>query len=264
MGLKEAWRYLLGRWSFCSVPVLLFCTSFITLREKVTKGILQPTSLESQLTLDPDPHIDWVEFRECRTVPVLSVGGKTLAEPRDFLSLPRSGGTVVWLSSNTRLQVIEVTPKNAADIRSMRLGELRWRFQWLPDWAVPTLIENFMPPAAMPLGKSANIDWAGPLGVPDGQPDEVIRVTLRRWVLRRIATWEIETEDRHRHWISTANWQGWWLIKPEVSNSPEIDERDAVVRLCFPDFGDFEKTPAFTLRALDREGRTIFERTVRK
>lgn len=264
IGLKEAWRYRAGRWSFLSVPLLLFCVSFITLHEKATWEVLQHPLPISEITLQPKPTTDWIEFRGPRTVPALSTEGSALVEPRDFIPPLRMDGVAVMLSSNARSKVIEVKSKVPEEIQGIRFGQLCWRLQWLPYWAVPVLIKNFIPPEVLPLGKSANVDLAGPLGLPDGQPDEVIRVTLRRWVLRRIATWEIETEFQHRHWISTPNWQGWWLIRPDISNPPEIAEGHSVVRLCFPDFGDFERAPEFTLRALDAEGRTIFEQTIRK
>ena len=113
-------------------------------------------------------------------------------------------------------------------------------------------------------GKTGNIDLAGSLGLPDGQPDEVIEVTVKPWLQPYLKTWEIETEYHNRHWISSPNSQGWWIIKAEVNEAKSNGGRDSLIKLCFPDSGDFERAPTFRIRATDLEGHIIWERTFAK
>jgi hypothetical protein len=260
VGLKEAWRYSLGRWSFCSVPLLLFCVSFIVLREKVTGAILPPSPGLPVVIASTAP-IDWIEFVGAQVTPSIAVDGRTLFDPAEVIAVSRTDRKIVWVSSRVRSRALTAA---ATDAERIEYGRLTWSFRWLPRWALPVFLKYFTVPKVVCLGKAGNVDLAGPLGIPDGQSDEVISVALRPWVLRRIASWEIETEFQHRHWSSAANPYGWWLIKPDTTNSPEIAEQDSVIRLCFPDSGDFERAPEFTLRARDREGHTIFERVIRK
>jgi hypothetical protein len=112
------------------------------------------------------------------------------------------------------------------------------------------------------LGKPG-IDLAGPSGVPDGEPDLVIQVTVDARILHEIATWDIQANGGIGYWISTPNPNGWWLIKTEVDPKEKINSDRSVIRLCFTDNGD-QKISAFTLRALDRQGTIIIEHTVRK
>jgi hypothetical protein len=79
-----------------------------------------------------------------------------------------------------------------------------------------------------------------------------------------ITGWEIETSDRHGHWLSIANSQGWWLIK--IDPLPKTDARSKRVqlRLIFPDYGDFERATGFALRATDIDGNLLIDQTIRK
>jgi len=51
----------------------------------------------------------------------------------------------------------------------------------------------------------------------------VIAVQLKEDLAQMITGWKTETLDRHGHWLSIANSQGWWLIK--VDPLPTTDTR---------------------------------------
>ena len=264
VGLKEAWKYRLGRWSFLSVPVLLLGISCVTLRQRQTSESFPAPA--DQLTIPASRHnpLDWLEFIEARTAPKLFAQGRALFPPRDYLVLGHPNGIAVMLSKRAGSKPIIVETKGSEEFRHLRAGTLDWQLQLIPRWVTPLVANRFANPTVSVLGKTSNVDIAGPLGTPDGHPDEVIQVTLKPWLQSRIDTWEIETEYQSRHWISTSNPQGWWVIKTEVNASQTIEAGDPQIRLCFPDFGDFERAPTFKIRATDADGYLVWEQTIPK
>jgi hypothetical protein len=158
---------------------------------------------------------------------------------------------------------IKIALQGVANSQTPEFGTLDWRRRWTPRTAVLALQDYLFSPTVVLLGKTQNVDIIGPKGEPDGEPDQVVRVTLHQRLFDRIRAWEIETDDKHGHWVTTPNSQGWWLIKVHESQKKEGSDQIQVT-LCFPDFGDFEKASAFAVRASDASGRYVFEREVRK
>lgn len=115
------------------------------------------------------------------------------------------------------------------------------------------------------------IDLSGPSGVPDGDPDLVIQITMLPELMLEIGVWDIEATpgpnapDSSQScyflcWTSAVNSRGWWLIKSDV---PErLSDGRLRIRLCFPETGDIQNTSAFVLRGLDAQGAVLFERKV--
>jgi hypothetical protein len=136
VGLKEAWKYRVGRWSFCSVPLLLFAVCFITLREEVTSESPADAAAMIKISSEPNQSTDWIDFVASRAVPPLSAGGKQLVELRDFRN-PRANRTTVWLSTSARSKAISFDPQKAEGLQSLRFGRLSWRIGWAPPWAKP-------------------------------------------------------------------------------------------------------------------------------
>ncbi len=118
-------------------------------------------------------------------------------------------------------------------------------------------------PEVLLLGKPG-VDVSGPAGIPDGQPDVVIQVTLPQRTLREVSAWEIETSDHHGHWTSAKNPNGWWLIKAVPDTEQKLEANSSRIKLYFAGTGDFDNASAFILRALDNEGDSVFEQTVQK
>jgi hypothetical protein len=134
----------------------------------------------------------------------------------------------------------------------------------IPRWLIPLVVKRFSEPTVLVRGKVDNIDLAGPLGVPDNQPDEVIQVSVKPWLEPYVKTWEIETDYHDRHWISAINPQRWWLIRTAIDHAQTPGDAYSHIKLCFPDFGDFERAPTFRLRATDSRGNIVWERTILK
>jgi len=123
VGLKEAWKYRVVRWSFCSVPLLLFAICFITLREEVTSEIPADAAAMIQISSEPNQPTDWIEFVGSRTVPPLLAQGNQLVELREFRN-PWANKATVWLSTSARSKAISFDPQKAEGLRSLRLGRL--------------------------------------------------------------------------------------------------------------------------------------------
>jgi hypothetical protein len=113
-------------------------------------------------------------------------------------------------------------------------------------------------------GADGKIDIVGPAGIPDGRADQVIDVALDRTLSSRIASWDIETTDKRGHWVSAPNVNGWWLIKVDTASETGLAEGKTRLRLYFPDYGDFERASAFTLRATDIDGTLVINQTIQK
>jgi hypothetical protein len=141
VGLKEAWKYRVGRWSFCSVPLLLFAVCFITLREEVTSEIPADAAAMIQISSGPNQPTDWIEFVGSRIIPPLSAQGNRLVELREFRN-PWGNEATVWLSTSVRSRAISFDPQKAQGLRSLRLGRLSWQIGWAPQWAEAILIKG--------------------------------------------------------------------------------------------------------------------------
>jgi hypothetical protein len=256
VGLKEAWRYRVGRWSFYSVPLLLFATCFIALRDEVTSEISQPTAAMVQIPFERSKSADWILFVGSKTVPPLLAQRNELVRLREYKAITRVDGTAVILSTSARSETIDFDPHKAEGLRGVRLGRLSWRTQWMPRW--PTAISA---PKIVFFGKPG-IDIGGPAGVPDGQPDDVIQIDLQQAELQKVSVWDVETTDHHGHVISIPNAYGWWLIKvkTDIEAGQTLGTGRTRIWLCFPDSADIDNAPGITVRALDGEGGVVFEK----
>ena len=151
------------------MPLLLFAVCFITLREEVTSEIAADAAPIIQISSKPNQRTDWIEFVGSPTVPPLLAQGNRLIDLREFRN-PWANKATVWLSTSARFKAISFDPQKAEGLRSLRFGTIEWRIGWPPPWAKPMADVVF-------LGKPG-IDITGPSGVPDGEPDLVLQVTL--------------------------------------------------------------------------------------
>ncbi|HYJ04377.1 MAG TPA: hypothetical protein VEX43_04545 [Chthoniobacterales bacterium] len=117
-------------------------------------------------------------------------------------------------------------------------------------------------PAEVTSLGNTGLDVIGPEREPDGRADLCIRVTLPQRSLRQISAWEIET--KRGHWLSSPNPHGWWPIASIPVENKSNPSSQTTIQLYFPDPEDLEKETVFILRARDRRGLPIFERSVLK
>jgi hypothetical protein len=262
-GVKHSWKDRVGRWSYGLVLLILLPTCVLSLEED-TRG---RATLASDSIMDVTPaqgqHIDWIAFPGASAMPKLYVDGRELMQFSEYVAPIRPDGTAVLMARAMQQKSIKIDLQGVANSQGAEFGTLDWRRRWTPRTMALAVQDYFFAPTIVLLGKSQNVDIAGPKGEPDGEPDQVVQVTLHQRLFDRIRAWAIETNDRHGHWVTTPNSQGWWLIKIRESQKKEGSDQIQVT-LCFPDFGDFEKAGAFALRASDASGRNVFEREVRK
>jgi hypothetical protein len=127
--LKEAWKFKIGRWSYLSVPLLLFLVFFVHLRER-TIGSLPttlPVVIGGQVGAEP---VDWIFFEGSYTCPDLVAAGRQLVRKGDFEDSLRPDGTIVLLSTKLRHSPVEVDPRALSELGQIKYGNLHWTIRW--------------------------------------------------------------------------------------------------------------------------------------
>jgi hypothetical protein len=261
VGLREAWKDRIGRFSCVLILPILVPICFLTLKENVLGRITPP--LSDKLILPPAgaSKVDWI----------LLVGAETKSDPfrsefnltafQDFITIGRNDGRLTLLANRARRRAITIEPADAAESKTVVYGTLDWSLRW-----PPRPLER-RPSRALEVvlrRTEQGLDVTGPQGVPDGRADQVIEVRLDEEFRRTIAAWEIETTDYHGHWLTNANLNGWWLIKVDPLPPTDTQPHRVGLRLIFPDYGDFERAPGFVLRATDIDGNLLIDQTIQK
>jgi hypothetical protein len=258
VGLREAWKDKVGLWSLALILPLLLLGCFLNLRQH-TSGRIQTENLSDSKAVTVGPNIAWIFFRESSQLPAMKDNGADLKLYFDYVQPNRRVGSWVLLSKTGRNLTVRIDPQQRPELKSIDYGTLKWRLQW--RWRSRAQLAI---PAVTMLGKGGYLDLAGPEGGPDGKPDEVVQIDLESPALKRIKSWEIETTDKRGHWVTAANPNGWWLIKVDPSTEPRLTEGKTRLRLCFADYGDFERASGFTLRATDSDGNLVINQTIQK
>lgn len=264
VGVKHSWKDRAGRWSYSLVVLILLPICFLSLHEHVRGRVAPPTD-SSIMEINPTEtqRVDWISFPGVSGAPKLYAAGRALLQFPEYVVPIRPDGTAVLLARAIQEKAIKIDVQSLTGLQSTEFGTLDWHRRWTPRTIALALQDYLFSPAIVLLGKGQKVDIAGPQGGPDGEPDEVIQVTLRQRLFDQIRAWEIETNDRRGHWVTSPNSQGWWLIK--IRDSHKMEGTDQIeVTICFPDFGDFENASAVAVRASDGNGRSIFEREIRK
>jgi len=263
IGLREAWKTRLGRWSLCSIPLLLALVCFVTLREK-TFASFSPA--DARLITIPDEgarSIDWVLLRGASSIPArITTNGREWQYAADFMCKGRADGFAILPSKRVAGRAFEITPQNPQEIQRVELGELVWTIRWSPKWLLYQWTRRFTQMRVSILGKVAGVDVTGLSGIPDGVPDEVVTIDLPDWVSSQIKEWQIELADNRGHWFTSPTVQGDLLIK--TSNPPDVQGTgDAgAIRLCFPDNGNFDTATVVHLRGFDAQGQLVIESAI--
>jgi hypothetical protein len=259
VGLKEGWRTRAGRWSFGSIPVLLFLVCFVTLRENVV-ATLATDGRPITIPRSTDQPVDWIHLQGTIVLPPLETNGAPLRYAKDFQWAPGPDGIGILLSKYVTQTKITVT--NTKDIQRVFYGQLVWQFGWSPQRLLTEWTRRFTRARVSFLGQQAGLDLAGPSGVPDGVPDQAITVELPGWLMDRIENWEIELPDNRGRWFSYPNVDGAWLIT--MGFPPELQTKGSnrVIRLCLPDNGYINDTPLIHIRALGPMGELVLEAEV--
>jgi hypothetical protein len=262
VGLREAWKDRAGLSSLVLILPVVLLACILNLRQS-SSGRILTASLSDPKVVTVGPGIAWIFFRESSQPPRMKNDGNDLRLYFDYVLPTRSSGSWVLLSKAGRSRSITIDPQKTPELKTIDYGTLKWRWQW--RWRSRTHTAWFSaPPTITLLGKVGSVDLAGPEGSPDGKPDEVIQIDGESRSLKRVASWDIETTDQRGRWVSAPNPNGWWLIKVDLSNETGLPEGKTRLRLCFPDYGDFERASAFTLRATDIDGTLVFNQTIQK
>jgi hypothetical protein len=262
VGIREAWKTRLGRWSLCSIPLLLALICSVTLREKTVGTI--PTDNAHLITIPArgDRPIDWIVLHGARGLPTrMATDGREWQYATDFQSAQRNDGVGLLPSKRVTGRASEITPRDPEEIRWVEFGELVWTWRWSPKWLLYQWTRRFAPIRASLLGKVAGIDVAGPGWMPDGRPDEVIRVEVPMWVTKQIKDWQIELEDNRGHWFTSRTAQRDLPIVINYLPAGDGARGTSIMQLCFMDNGNFETAVAVSVRGLDPLGQVVIEST---
>src|SRR6202521_2211089 len=127
--VKEAWKHKLGRWSYLSVPLLLFPVFFVYLRERTIGSLPNtlPVVIHSETTAEP---VDWIFCEGAYACPDLVAEGRRLIRKGDFEDSLRPDGTIILLSTKLRYSPIHVDPGALSGLRQIKYGHLHWTVRW--------------------------------------------------------------------------------------------------------------------------------------
>ncbi|HYJ06861.1 MAG TPA: hypothetical protein VEX43_17145 [Chthoniobacterales bacterium] len=263
LGLRDVARSRLVQLSLGLTAILVFALWLLTTQLKVTGQQAGAVPAIGQIPASPAEPVDWVLFEGVTSAPKLQSGSRSLKPRLDYVEPGRPKGVFLLLARNARQATLTYDASEAGALEKVQYGRLEWRFVSIRR-ALSPLLQKYSPRNARVVSEARvpGVDVAGPAGVPDGQPDQVIELDLAPATLRDIKVWDLQTGDGRAHWISKPNPQGWWLIKtvPGVTTLPK---NRAGIRLCFPDFGQLDQSDSATLRGLDEEGRVILELNIR-
>lgn len=252
LGVKEAWKYRSGRWSFVVMFLFGAAMCLLTIKQEVAGKLPSPLPVTGQLHASVTEPIDWVLFRGAETPPILTSGPRGLQPMVDFISPRHFDGLLVVLSTTARTESIGFDASGMTDRRGVEYGRFIWRFQSIGK-TLRNTIDHFNGPRVVSVAKVPEIDIAGPQGGPDGQPDEVIELEMPAAALKKVTVWDFVAEDGSAHWISAPNAQGWWLIKTQPTGRVLPKGREGI-RLCIPNFGQLELAGSAVLRGIDEMG----------
>jgi hypothetical protein len=127
--VKEAWKYKIGRWSYLSVPLLLFPLFFVHLRERTIGSLPStlPVVIGGQSATEP---VDWIFFEGSYACPDLVAVGRRLIRKGDFEDSLRPDGTIIVLSTKLRYSPVQVDPGALSGLRQIKYGNLHWTVRW--------------------------------------------------------------------------------------------------------------------------------------
>jgi len=263
IGLREVGRSRLIQSSLGLTAILVLALWLLTTKLEVTGQHVSEVPMSGQIPASPAQPVDWILFEGVTRAPKLHSGSRPLQERVDYVEPVRPNGIFLLLAKNTRQAALTYDASEPGALKKVQYGRLRWRFVSIRR-ALSPLLQKYSARNARLISeaKVAGVDVAGPAGVPDGQPDQVIELDLNAVILRDIKVWDLQTGDGRARWVSTPNPQGWWLIKT-LPGVTALSENRAGIRLCFPDVGQLDQSDSATLRGLNEEGRVILELSIR-
>jgi hypothetical protein len=265
VGLREAWKTRLGRWSLCSIPFFLALICFVTLREKTIASFSSNGASLITIPAEGERSIDWILLRGANELPIrISTSGREWRYATDFNRRSRTDGIAILPSKRVAGRAFEITPQNPHDIQRVEFGELVWTVRWSPKWLLYQWTRRFTRIRVSVLGKVAGTDLAGLSGLPDGEPDEVISIELPRWVANQVKDWRIDLDNNRGHWFTSPTVQRDLLIKTSHPSDVQDGRGPAIIQLCFPDNGNFDTALSVHIRGTDSLGQLVIESVVVK
>jgi len=256
-GLREAWKTRLGRWSFCSIPLLLALVCFVTLREKTVASFSPEDPRLIKIAADSARSVDWVLLRGGSSLPAkITTDGRDWQYATDFMCRGRADGFVILPSKRVAGKAFEITPQNPGEIQGVAVGQLVWTIRWSPNWLIYQWTRRFTQMRVSILGKVSGVDVTGPSGIPDGIPDEVVTLELPVWVARQVKEWQIELADNHGRWFTSPTVQG---DLPIAASYPSDSPGAHTIQLRFPDNGNFDTSGVGYIRGFDQLGQLVIE-----
>jgi hypothetical protein len=260
VGLREAWKTRIGRWSLWSIPFFLALVCFVTLREK-TFASFSPD--DARLITIPEKgarSIDWVLLRGASSLPAkITTAGREWQYAADFMCTARADGFVILPSKRVAGKAFEITPQNPQEIQRVELGELVWTIRWSPKWLLYQWTRRFTRIRVSILGQVAGTDMTGLSGNPDGVPDEVMTIELPEWVAGQIKDWQIELANNRGHWFTSPTVQGDLPIKTRYPAGDRGSSKTHSLQLCFPNNGNFDAAVVGYVRGFDSLGQLVIE-----
>jgi len=129
LSVKETWKHKLARWSYLSIPLLLFPVFFVYLREHTIGSLpnTAPVIIGGPVAAEP---VDWILFEGTYAGLDLFAGGRRLVRKSDFEDSFRPDGTIVLLSSKLRHSSIQIDPEKLSGLRQIKYGNLHWTVRW--------------------------------------------------------------------------------------------------------------------------------------